>query len=321
MALASSSSRVGAAAGWGRDGSPFHEGEQQVQERIGVRERVERMGRNIIRDFMPAEHREFFEDLPFLVVGSADSAGALWASLLPGEPGFVQAPGPRSLEVSAEPLPGDPLLNNLRLGAPLGVLGIEVATRRRNRANGRIARVGAGRFELSVEQSFGNCKQYIHARAGVFLVPPEARPHPVAEAAELSTAARDILARADTTFIATASRSAASGGSEGVDVSHRGGPSGFIHSERSASGSVLTLPDYSGNFMFNTFGNLEVNPRAGFLVLDFEMGALLSLTGKARVLWEDARIGAFPNAERLLELRVQSGWLWRNILQRSPTDR
>lgn len=299
--------------GWGHDESPFHDGEQLVQERVGVRERVEHMGRNIMRDFLPDEHREFFEDLPFLVVGSADRAGALWASLLIGEPGFVRAPTPRSLLVAAEPLPGDPLAGNLLAGAPLGLLGIELVTRRRNRANGHIARVANRTLEFSIDQSFGNCKQYIQSRAGTFAA-PEARTLPSAETAQLSAEALALLGRTDTAFIATGSRDARRGGAEGVDVSHRGGRPGFIRSQLVAGAAVLTLPDFYGNFMFNTFGNLEVNPRAGFLALDFESGALLSVTGTARVIWDGPAVESFEGAERLLEMRVESGWLWRDLL-------
>ncbi len=301
---------------WAREESPFHEGEQRVQQRIGVRERVEQMGRNLVRDFMPDEHREFFEDLPFLAVGSADVTGALWASLLIGEAGFVRAPTPRSLLVQAGPLPGDPLAGNLLDGAPLGLLGIELTTRRRNRANGRVVRVGNGGFEFSVEQSFGNCKQYIQSRAGAFAA-RELRTLPAAQAPELSAEALQLLARTDTAFIATGSRDAhrgERGGVEGVDVSHRGGRPGFIRSQLVDGATTLTLPDFSGNFMFNTFGNLEVNPRAGFLALDFDSGAVLSVTGTARVIWDGPLVESFAGAERLLEMRVDSGWLWRGVL-------
>src|SRR6186713_2666631 len=106
--------------------SPFHAGERAVQQLLGVRERIERGGRRMIRDFMPEEHREFFELLPFLVLGSLDGGGRPWASLLSGEPGFVTSPEPRSLMVSGTPLPGDPLRDNLRAGAPLAVLGIQL---------------------------------------------------------------------------------------------------------------------------------------------------------------------------------------------------
>ena len=59
-----------------------------MQARVGVREQVERAGRNMIREQMPDQHRELFEALPLLVVGSMDSAGRLWASLLSGAAGL-----------------------------------------------------------------------------------------------------------------------------------------------------------------------------------------------------------------------------------------
>jgi predicted pyridoxine 5'-phosphate oxidase superfamily flavin-nucleotide-binding protein len=293
--------------------SPFHEGEREVQARVGVRERIEHTGRRLLRDFMPDEHREFFEDLPFLVAASESHDGAVWASLLVGEPGFVRSPDPRRLRVAHRPLPADPLTDSLRPGAPLGLLGIELATRRRNRANGRVRRVDAQSFELDVEQSFGNCKQYIQARAGTFAA-PSSLALPDREAALLSPAATELLRRADTTFIATASRQPDLGGSEGLDASHRGGLPGFIRVGSDRGETVLTLPDFSGNFLFNSFGNLEVNPRAGLLALDFARGFVLSLSGSARVIWEGPELRAFEKAQRLLEFRPKLGLLWSDVL-------
>jgi len=294
--------------------SPFHEGERAVQERIGVRERLERVGPRMVRDFMPDEHRQFFEDLAFVVVGSADRDGAIWASLLGGEPGFVRSPSPRRLRVEAVTLPGDPLDANIAPGAPLGLLGIELTTRRRDRVNGLVERASDGSFELKVDQSFGNCKQYIQSRAGRF-APVAARQPPVREGALLSNDAQRLLAGTDTAFIASGSRRAARGGSEGLDISHRGGLPGFIHAESLDGATQLTLPDYYGNFMFNTFGNLEVNPHAGLLALDFAAGDVLSLTGRARVVWSGPALSAFTGAERLLQLRVDAGLRWRGLLR------
>jgi len=289
------------------DESPFHAGEQAVQERLGVRERMERGGRRMIRDYMPEEHREFFAQLPFLVVGSLDAAGRPWASLLSGVPGFVTAPTARSLIVGQVPAAGDPLLRNLRPGAPLGVLGIELATRRRNRANGRVRWLSEHGFELGVEQSFGNCKKYIQARSPTFARGPlaSALEPPRLQGATLTARALDLLAACDTAFLATSSAEASRGGREGVDVSHRGGTPGFIRAEGSTA-SRLVLPDFTGNFMFNSFGNVEVNPRAGLLVCDFTSGDLLSLTGSARVIWDGPSVLAYPGAERLLEIDVQA---------------
>jgi uncharacterized protein len=288
--------------------SPFHAGEQAAQARFGLSERLAVTGSRMIRDFMPDEHRELFEDLPFVVAGSADHEGRIWASLLTGAPGFVRSPSPNSLRITALPLPGDPLAESLVEGKPMGLLGIELPTRRRNRANGHVKAASDGTFEVTVQQSFGNCPKYIQARAGVFSG-PELVSAPSDESAALSPTARGLLERTDTTFIATSSSHPEQGGAQGLDVSHRGGRPGFLR----VDGALVTMPDYSGNFLFNTFGNLELNPRAGLLALDFESGDLLSLTGTARVLWDSPEIAAFKSAERLVEYHVERGMLWRAV--------
>lgn len=298
--------------------SPYHAGERAIQERIGVREAVERAGRKVIRDFMPDRHRAFFAELPFLLVGSLDGRGRVWASILTGQPGFISSPDPRTLRVNALPGFGDPLGANLASGAPVGLLGIEFQTRRRNRMNGTLARLDNAGFDVRVDQSFGNCPQYIQARKPWFIANPSGvvAPRPVrAEGAILSAGAAAVAARADTFFIATASPAARMGDSaEGVDVSHRGGKPGFVRVTEEGGHTVLTAPDFAGNSFFNTFGNLALNPRAGFLFVDFVSGDVLSLTGEAEVIWDGPEVAAFAGAERLLRFRVHEGvWIENGI--------
>ena len=299
--------------GWTGEGSPYHSGEQALQERAGVRERSERAGRRMVRDFMPEQHREFFAAQPLVVVGSLDTRERPWASLLTGCPGFMRSPDPRTLRIDALPLARDPLATNLAAGAPLGLLGIEFATRRRNRLNGTVVALDAGGFELAVRQSFGNCPQYIQARsplADAQTAAPRTSPSPRAEARLLSDPARQLIVCADTFFIATASaRPGSDGAAEGVDVSHRGGKPGFVRVTEEGGYSVLTIPDFAGNSLFNTFGNLLVHPRAGLLFVDFDSGDLLLLTGEAEVRWEGAELAAFAGAQRLLRFRLDEG-LW-----------
>src|SRR5690349_12113808 len=115
---------------------PFHEGEQAVQEKVGVRTHFADSGHSPFRDFMPDQHREFFARLPFAIIGSVDAQGQPWASVLAKPPGFIQAPTPKMLTVHTLPVPEDPLAANLHAGAAIGLLGIEPHTRRRNRMNG-----------------------------------------------------------------------------------------------------------------------------------------------------------------------------------------
>ncbi len=214
--------------------SPYHAGEQAVQARAGVRERAERSGRRMIRDFMPDEHRELFEKLPYVVVGTLDARNRPWASMLVGAPGFMRTPDARTLEIGARPVPGDPLSANLAPGAPVAVLGIELATRRRNRMNGTVIAADGERFAVSVHQSFGNCPQYIQARTPEAVGATASAPKPAqAEGALLSPAAEGLVHGADTFFIASASPAArGQGAAEGVDVSHRGGKPGFVRVDR-----------------------------------------------------------------------------------------
>lgn len=302
--------------GWTHDSSPFHAGEQAVQRRIGVRDQIERMGRNMIREQMPDQHRELFEALPLVVVGSMDASGRPWASLLSGPPGFIRSPTPKLLRIKAQTAVGDPLAAQLTVGSPLGLLGIQLETRRRNRANGHIVARDADSFTIEIDQSFGNCRQYIQAREPTFdpSVPTSVGPT-LAEGPHLSVKASQLLANTDTFFIATASAAAASAtDGEGVDVSHRGGRPGFVRVSKGPSATVLTVPDFRGNFIFNTFGNLEVNPRAGIVCADFATGDVLSLTGTARVIWDGPELDSFEGADRLLSFEVESGVLLEHAL-------
>ena len=85
---------------------------------------------------MPDQHRLFFAQLPFLVAATTDETGGPVATLLTGEPGFAASPDPRTLAIAAATR--DPAGRRLVTGAPIGLLGIEPHTRRRNRANGRV---------------------------------------------------------------------------------------------------------------------------------------------------------------------------------------
>lgn len=287
--------------------SPFHDGELEVQRRAGVETRADALGRHGVRPFMPNQHRDFFSELPFLIAGGTDDAGALWASILVGAPGFVGSPDPMTLRINVLPPAGDPLAGALQPGAALGLLGIQLETRRRNRMNGRVTEIVPGGFTVSVDQSFGNCPQYIQAREPTFITDAGA-PVAIDEGARLSDRAASLVRASDTFFIASAS--AATGDEDprhGVDVSHRGGKPGFVLVSEMAGHTFLTAPDFRGNNMFNTLGNIASNPRCGLLFLDFAGGDLLQLTGEADILFDDPAIARFAGAQRLLRFSVSHG--------------
>ncbi|MEO0867777.1 MAG: pyridoxamine 5'-phosphate oxidase family protein, partial [Cyanobacteria bacterium J06642_11] len=271
--------------GWQKDESPFHPGEQTVQTRVGGRDRTEAMGRKMVRSFLPEQHRQFYAQLPHLLVGTVDAEGNPWASMLVGEPGFISTPDDRTLHIAAQPLLNDPLVKNLTVGSKVGFLGIELHTRRRNRVNGVVSEITPDGFSVTVEQTFGNCPKYIQARQFNLQNFDNTTVKPVDAFTVLDRVKRDAIAAADTFFIATAYLDDEADVTHGVDISHRGGSPGFVR----VDGNTLTIPDFSGNGIFNTFGNIEVNPRAGLLFIDFDKGNLLYLTGQAEVIWDSAQ--------------------------------
>ena len=291
--------------GWQRTESPFHKGELAIQARMGAQEQMDKQGRRMIREFLPEQHRQFYTQLPYVIVGTVDSSDNLWASIMVGKPGFLCSPDEHTLRVTSQPLFGDPLASNLAEGIDIGFLGIELHTRRRNRVNGVVSAIDSDGFEVQVRQSFGNCPKYIQARMFELVELEPATPKPIHEIVALSEPARAMVAMADTFFIATAYQDESAGYTSGVDVSHRGGKPGFV---RIDDDKTLTVPDFSGNCHFNTFGNIELNPRTGLLFVDFSQGNLLYLTGTAEVIWEGAEISSYEGAERLLRFHLEKGY-------------
>jgi len=279
--------------------SPFHPGEVQMHQSLGIAERVEQMGKRAIRNYMPDQHRDFYRQLPFVVLGSVDAVGDTWVTLLTGQPGFMQSFEPRTLSFIAAPDRRDPAASHLGNDDAVGLLGIELHTRRRNRMNGRIANKDRGGFDIGVEHSFGNCPQYIQLRDYRFVREPgdtAILPDPIVTEG-LTLRAREMIAKADTMFVSSYMDDAKG---RHVDASHRGGKAGFVRVNEDGS---LTIPDFAGNLLFNTLGNFLVNPKAGMLFPDFETGDMLHLTGDAEVILDSDEIAAFQGAERLWVFR------------------
>lgn len=275
--------------------SPFHTGERRAQRLAGVAP-PHALG---IRPFMPEQHRDFFALLPYVLIAAPDEAGWPVPTMLAGLPGFIDSPDPTTLHVALMDDPHDPVRALLKPGTEFGLLGIELATRRRNRANGHVIAADDGALTLAVEQSFGNCPKYINLRDATWHEPTV--PSAPAYFTGLDEEARALVNRADTFFIASGSQS-------GLDISHRGGAKGFVRIE----GDTLVVPDYRGNRFFNTLGNLLLDPRASLLFIDFERGDTLVLRGRVAIDW--AGVATLPNAERVWRFEVEGGWRRRDAL-------
>ena len=250
----------------------YHAGSRALQDRAGVRDIADHVGQIIGQGIKPVA-AAFLELQPLLILGAADpTTNRVWASPLTGPPGFVRATGPHRISVTGAPRPPDPLTPALTAAQnlPVGTIALDPRTRRRMRVDGRLRATARG-FTIEAERVFSNCPKYIQRRQSyetvVDRVPAAAR-----HSGELTSAQAEFIAAADTFFLATVHEL-------GADASHRGGNPGFV---QAVSPHELTWPDYAGNAMFLSLGNLLTDPRAGLLFLDWTTGTTLQLTGRAR---------------------------------------
>lgn len=271
--------------------SPWHKGELALQRSVGAVERMVTPGlRQMSRNYMPEQHREFYAQLPFVVMGAVDPSGDAWATLRAGRPGFMHSPVPQRLSLRLARQADDPADAGLEDGAGIGMLGIELHTRRRNRLNGNVRRADDGGFDIEVTQAYGNCPQYIQLRQFAFV---DEDAGAVRDMTALDATARAMIEGADSFYVASYVER---DGANQVDVSHRGGKPGFV---RIGEDGVLTIPDFSGNLFFNTLGNFLLNPRAGLVFVDYRSGDMLQMSGRAEVFLDAPEVAAFAGAERL----------------------
>ncbi|MFE7741004.1 pyridoxamine 5'-phosphate oxidase family protein [Nocardia sp. NPDC057455] len=240
---------------------------------MGQADIAERVGR-MIRPDIPAVAAGFLAEQRMVVLAAADTAGRLWASEVVGQPGFVRAVDDRTISVGARPGTADPLHEALTRRSRVGMIALQPQRRRRMRVNGRSTAEGAG-LRIVTDQVYSNCPKYI-SRREVESFTPDIEAPTVRHSVELDADQRAAIAAADTFFVATAD------GEGNADASHRGGNPGFL---QVLSPTRLRWPDYRGNSMFMTLGNIEVNPRCGILIPDWSTGAMLQLTGTAAVIW------------------------------------
>ncbi len=274
----------------------FHAGELAVQARVGVEYMASKVG-NGIHPQIPPIAQDFLRQQQMAVAATVAENGQVWASLLSGKPGFMRAVDAQTVLIERQPTVGDPLLENLRTNPAFGLIVIDLATRRRMRLNGTAEIGDADRIYMHTQQVYSNCPKYIQARESVVEGIKSGEAGAIRQGEELTAAQQQWIEQADTFFIATAHPEG------GADASHRGGNPGFV---RVLNEKELIFPDYAGNRMFQTLGNLAENPAAGLLFMDFEQGNTLQLSGKAQVLWDGDYTRDFAGAERVIKFQIET---------------
>ena len=277
----------------------FHQGELDVQAMANESAIALRNGQVISSNILPGA-MPFIAQQNMLVVSSVDQKGLPWSSVLFGTPGFIKATNSGALLLDTSKMlinEHDPLWRNILHNAQVGILAIELSTRRRFRVNGRIQNISKeGQcadceaasltnqlFEITVQQAYPNCPKFIQRRnlkieEHSYL---EVLPKPLM-GNELTPELIDVISQSDSFFVSSASLTKEKN-EHNVDASHRGGFPGFI---KVLSNSRLLIPDYQGNSMFNTLGNIHVYPKAGIIIVDFDNSRVLQLSGNANILWD-----------------------------------
>jgi hypothetical protein len=296
-----------------RIGNPFHSGELEAQRLAGGSATAIRNSA-VIADTIMAAARPFLAQQRMLVLGSASGDGRVWASPVFGEPGFVTSEDGAHVILDRQRIrenKRDPLWTNLAPGAHLGLLAIDLTTRRRLRVNGLVQSAGSGRLVLAVAEAYPNCPKYIERRTldwiGGAAEHDEAN---LGSGVAMTPAFALLVDGAGTMFIASAHPD------RGADVSHRGGAPGFI---QCVDPLTIRVPDYPGNNLFNTFGNLLVSPQAGVTILNFDRGQIAQATGEATIEWdrtdeEDATLGT----GRFWTFKIESWRIYRMPAASAP---
>jgi predicted pyridoxine 5'-phosphate oxidase superfamily flavin-nucleotide-binding protein len=272
----------------------YHPGELRVQTEAGAIDVATNMGRQV-QPVIAHMYVDFIQSQPFVIIGACDSGGMVWGSILCGRPGFMQVMDEQTLRIDTLTDEQDPLSENFCNGSEVGLLILDFSTRRRLRLNGSVVMEGGG-YSVRTRQVYANCPRYIQSRACEAGGNSSVSPRLARQAASLDGKLRTLIGRADTFFVASYYLKG------GADVSHRGGFPGFV---QILDDETLVWPDYNGNGMFNTLGNITENPQCGLLFLDFETGGTLQLSGNANIVLDKERAAHFPGAERLIEFRIK----------------
>ena len=292
--------------------TPFHEGERAIQQRAGESAIADR-NVTLVSDTVIGGARPFIAKQFMVALGSVDASGDVWASALFGQPGFIHTTDGRAIQIdvpegSRDPV--DPLWTNIASGRDLGMLFIELGSRRRYRVNGTVSRIDGNGIEVAIREAYPNCPKYIqrrHLRA----LGASGEPSQAAYGTVLRGNVTQLIRQADTLFVATHHVET------GADASHRGGGAGFI---QIVDEQTLRIPDYHGNSLFNTLGNLHVDSRAGLYIPDFANGQSLQLTGTATVEWDQADPDRVTGGTGRFWVFHVAKWILRDAIPRAEWE-
>jgi uncharacterized protein len=286
--------------------SPFHAGELWVQQKAGE-ERMAAGNGKVIANRIPNGALKFIDKQPMVIISSMDKTAAIWISVLAGQPGFVVTGDGTEIVLSKELTRSsreDIFFQNIKEYSSVGLLFIELATRRRLRVNGKI-KESKDHLTVEVAQAYPNCPKYIQRREIEAGLQEAATARVIKKGQALDGELKHWFQSADTLFVGSANLQ------HEMDASHRGGNAGFIEV---IDDGTIKVPDYVGNSMFNTLGNFAVNPKAGILLIDFTTGNTLQATGSVEIAWPTKEANMHTNDSGRYWLFHIDEWMVTNTL-------
>ncbi|MFE7508279.1 pyridoxamine 5'-phosphate oxidase family protein [Promicromonospora sp. NPDC057488] len=152
---------------------------------------------------------------------------------------------------------------------------------------------------LAIDETLGNCPKYLNRKS---VWPHEAAPRLVSDSLPLTDEAVRLVGRSDIFFLSSRH------GAESMDTNNRGGAPGFVRvlSNSADDGVSLVYPEYSGNRLFQTLGNLRADPAVGITFPDFETGDVLYLTGRAEILVGADAAAVLPHSRMAVKVTIDA---------------
>ena len=283
----------------------YHQGELEAQFRAGERNLSERNAKAVSNKITPGAVN-FLQNQPFIIATTRNSAGEVYASAISGKPGYLKVINEQNIEIDTVLVTSNPMdvfWKNIKEDQSIGLLFIELSSRRRYRVNGKV-QLAKGKLLISIHQAYPNCPKYIQQRQ----IKPSGEKvfsNKFLAGITLTEEIQKVISTSDTFFVGSSD-------SEGrLEASHRGGPRGFVVIEDS---STLLIPDYSGNSMFNTLGNFMVNPNAGLLFIDFENRRTLQLIGTSEIIWNQELNNSTGGTNRYWKFRLNRWMMFDNLI-------
>jgi len=207
---------------------------------------------------------DFALDADLVLLAAPDAGGVLRFSVLSGAPPLVEV-----ADADATRLRFPEEFSRGLEEAPYGGLVINLGLARRARLNGRIAKAGEAAV-LTAAETFTLCRKYMAPSMALereHRIGPRSREPIGLDDAWLAS----LLARTETSFLASVSPDG------GPDVAHRGGPPGFITVD--AARGTVSWPEFVGDGVFKSAGNVRATGSFTLLALDLETGDGVELAG------------------------------------------